>query len=192
MRSLLFLSAFFLIGSTGFTQNIEKEIQPDVKQQIESNYFRHVDLGLGFGIDYGGIFGLKLSYIFLKNVGVFGSVGTQVSGLGWQAGVLGYFIPKFIEKKARPYAKIMYGVNAAIKIQNASEYDKVFTGPTIGIGTEIRFGRQSNNGLNIEVNYPFRSEEYLSDMDDIYYDPNIEIQSEPLPITISIGYHFEF
>jgi len=46
--------------------------------------------------------------------------------------------------------------------------------------------------MNIELVVPFRSKSFHDDWDNIKNNPGIDIQSEPLPVAISIGYHFAF
>ncbi len=168
-----------------------KETVPDSIVQ-KYDFPRYTDIGLGFGMDYGGIFGAKFTFTPIKYFGAFIAGGLQFGGFAWQVGAKGYAIPKTSKKGFRPNLKAMYGVNAAIYVENAEEYNQLYTGPSIGPGMEIRFGRMKKSGLDVDINFPFRSQEYKDDWEKLKNDPNIEILSEPLPFSISVGYHFEF
>lgn len=153
---------------------------------------RKFDLGLGFGLDYGGFFGVKISGVPVDHLLVFGSLGYQPAGLGWNLGVAGHLFPKTAKHGVRPYIKAMYGTNASSYVDGAPEYNEIFYGATLGLGVEFRFGRFKNNGINFDVNYPFRDEDFYDLLDELKADPRIDVYSEPGAITISIGYHFEF
>lgn len=167
------------------------ETTPDrVVKTIE--FHRDVDLGFGFGLDYGGIFGIQIEYIPISHLGIFVTAGVQPSGFGWQVGATGYFIRKTNKKAFRPYAKFMYGTNASIYVKDFEELNKIYLGPSLGFGMEFRFGKHKSNGINGDLNFPFRSQEYKDDVEALKNNPAIEILSEPMPFTISVGYHFEF
>ena len=82
----------------------------------------------------------------------------------------------------------MYGYNGVIKISGAWSFEETYYGPTFGVGFEFR--PQRKGYWNVELLVPIRSKDYHDDMDAIKNDPNIELKSEPLPIGISVGYHF--
>jgi hypothetical protein len=168
-----------------------RDVVPD--SIVRKYEFPHTtDIGLGLGLDYGGVFGAKFTYSPIKYLGIFAAGGYQVGGFGWQFGVKGYFIPKTSRKGFRPNLKVMYGINAAIYIENYDKYDKLYPGFSLGPGMEFRFGRLKKHGFDIDLNFPIRSQDYYDDYDIIKNDPNIVIEVEPLPITISMGYHMEF
>ena len=82
----------------------------------------------------------------------------------------------------------MYGYNGVIKISGAWSFEETYYSPTFGVGFEFR--PQRKGYWNVELLVPIRSKDYHDDMDAIKNDPNIELKSEPLPIGISVGYHF--
>ena len=92
------------------------------------------------------------------------------------------------DKRICPTISAMYGYNGVIKISGAWSFEETYYGPTFGIGLEFR--PQRKGYWNIELLVPIRSKDYHDDMDAIKNDPNIELKSEPLPIGISVGYHF--
>ena len=101
-----------------------------------------------------------------------------------------YILPKTTSKKFRPYGKFMYGSNRVIVVKGDSKLDKNYLGPTLGVGLEMRFGRSASHGINIDLNFPINSQEFKDDLQFLKDSPMYEV-SDPLPIAISIGYHFE-
>jgi hypothetical protein len=85
----------------------------------------------------------------------------------------------------------MYGYNGVIKVENASMYDKIYYGPSLSAGVEIHFKRKPNY-LNVELVVPFRSQAFHDDWDKVKQLSNITIQADPLPVAVSVGYHFAF
>lgn len=144
-----------------------------------------VKLGLGLGLDYGGI-GTRLTITPTSHFGVFIAVGYNLHKAGFNGGLTYKFLP---EKKVTPVAQIMYGYNAVIVVEGAEQYNKTYYGVSFGGGVEVKT-RKSGNYWSFELLYPFRSSEYEDDWDALKNDPSIEITSEPLPITFSVGYHF--
>ncbi len=153
---------------------------------------RLVDIGFGIGTDYGGILGIKVGVSPIKYLTLFGAAGIQVVKFGWTVGAMGYIISKTSDHFIRPYVKVMYGVNAAIKVIGASEYDKLYLGPSVGAGAELRFGKKKRHGLNLDINYPFRSQKFEDDLETVKNDPRIGEVTELLPVAFSLGYHIEF
>jgi len=72
------------------------------------------------------------------------------------------------------------------------EFNEIYLGPSLGFGLEFRFGPDRSNGLNVDLNFPIRSQNYKDDWEALKNNPAVEILSEPWAFTISIGYHFEF
>ncbi|MAE09259.1 MAG: hypothetical protein CL661_10930 [Bacteroidetes bacterium] len=100
-------------------------------------------------------------------------------------------MPKVPSKPFRVYGTVMYGTNAAIIVIGNSHHNNTFIGPSVGGGIEMRFGREKRKGLNIDLFVPFRSDEYNTAVNNVKNDPSISDFTEPLPFTISVGYHFE-
>ena len=106
------------------------------------------DFGLGLGLDYGGLIGAKVTFNPIPYLGIFAAGGWELVGVGWNVGVLGRIFPAGGLKHVRPYFKVMYGVNAATKVQGWGVYDEMFYGVTPGIGIETRFGKMRKSGIN--------------------------------------------
>jgi hypothetical protein len=172
-----FLIIFFLITLS------------DVKADgpfMPAEYYHQLNLGLGFGIDYGGI-GARLNYVPERHFVVFVGAGYNFVKAGYNVGASYRFNPT---NRWCFYYTLMYGYNAAVKVENASHYDKVYYGPSTGAGLELRLNKDKGNYFNFELLVPIRSQEYEDDFEDIKNNPNIQIYAEPLPVTISVGYHF--
>lgn len=165
----------------------EKKAKPSIPE-----FHRNIDIGFGLGMDYGGIMGAKLEFVPINRLGIFAGVGIRLTGLGWQTGVNGYFIRKTNKKGFRPYAKAMFGTNASIYIIDYDKYNKSYLGPTFGVGMQIRFGSSKKHGIDGDLNFPIRSQEFKDDWELVKNDPMVEVSSDPLPFNISIGYHIEF
>jgi len=191
---LLVFVIFFFVPSHGqvdFASNVKKDEVHEKKQEL-IEMRRTVDFGVGLGLDYGGLLGFQASYVPVKYLGVIISAGYHIVAFGWQIGLKGFILPKTNLKKVRPVVKIMYGSNRAITVDGASQYNKNYTGFTPGAGVEFRFGAKKSHGLNIDLNVPINSQEFDDDYEALKNDPAIDITAPPAPVTISIGYHFEF
>jgi len=186
----ILLDEGFTLEVLGKPEGRSEAVPDSIVQKYE--FPRYSDIGLGLGLDYGGVLGAKFTYTPIKYLGIFVAGGLQLGGFGWQAGAKGYLIRKTSKKGFRPNVKVMYGVNAAIYVIDADQYNDLYLGPSLGPGIEIRFGRLKKSGLDFDLNFPIRSQQFYDDWEDLKNDPNIEIQSDPLPFTISIGYHMEF
>jgi hypothetical protein len=145
-----------------------------------------VSAGLGLGLDYGGIGGNFLVYP-QKNIGLFGGVGYPIVGVGFNAGLKVRIIPKNPKAATLLYALAMYGYNAAIQVKKLAELNKLFYGPTFGIGLDVRASRKSKDYWTFALLIPIRKAEV-----DVYIDnlknSGVEFTNGLIPIAISIGY----
>jgi hypothetical protein len=191
--ALTAIMIFLLMSFQGFAQfQARKDSLTKVYLNNVSNTRHYVDLGLGFGLDYGGLIGVKAAYIPIPYLSVFAAGGWELIGVGWNVGVIGRISPTGGLQKMRPYAKVMYGVNGVITVSGKPVYDQMFYGVSAGIGLEARFGRSRRDGFNIDLNIPFRSPEFFNELNVIKADPEVEITNDMLPFTFSVGYHHEF
>lgn len=188
---LLMILPSLLFAQGEFAGNVKAHKQAVDEKPAPVEVKRVFDLGTGMGLDYGGLLGIKGTFVPIKYLGIFASVGYHLAGPGWQVGVTGYILPKTNLKKVRPYGKVMFGTNRVIIVYGASEYNKTYMGFTPGAGVEFRFGPTASHGLNIDLNIPVNSSKFNDDLDDLKNNPAIDISS-PSPVTISLGYHFEF
>jgi len=84
----------------------------------------------------------------------------------------------------------MYGYNAAIKETNASQYNKLFYGPSFGIGMDYHSKRMKKGYWSFALLVPIRSSAVVEYMDDLENNHGIEFQNGLLPIAFSFGYRF--
>jgi hypothetical protein len=185
---LVFLNFFCL---QAFSQT-EIPVREERVTKPPAEVVHKLDLGFGLGIDYGGLLGIQFGFAPIQHLTVFATGGYYVLGFGWQIGLKGLFIPKTDKHVARPFLKAMYGTHSAILVDGTTEYDKIYTGFTIGAGLELRFGKKKQNGLDIDLNIPLRTIDYWDDFNTLKNDPDYEVTQEPFPVTFSVGFHHEF
>ena len=158
-------------------------VQP--QQRPESNDMAW-NLGLGLGIDYGG-FGAQLQCRPAPPLVIFAGGGYALSGFGYNAGVQGRILPS---AKWCPFISAMYGYNAVIVVQGASEFNQLYYGPSVGVGLEDHRRDNADNFWRFELILPFRPQEFQDDMDALKKNPVIDIKSEPPPFSFSVAFHF--
>jgi len=145
------------------------------------------DFGIGAGLDYGG-FGGRLTFLANKAFGFFFGGGYALVGFGYNAGINFRTRP---DKKATLFVNMMYGYNAAIVIAGAPQYNKVYYGPSAGVGFMFKPRNNNKNYFAIELIIPFRSYQFDSDYNALKNNPNIKI-GPIIPVAFSFGYHFGF
>lgn len=146
-----------------------------------------VNLGIGAGLDYGGL-GADLLFYPHQNVGLFAGAGYAIAGFGFNAGVKYRFIPKKQPSGIAPYAIAMYGYNAAVAVSGASQFNKLFYGPSFGAGLDfgLRPGRRGYWSAALLV--PIRSSEAKEYIEDLENNEGVEFGIGLLPVAFSIGY----
>lgn len=177
MKKAILLMYFVYICITSSAQYIEN-YKPEPITTIAK-------LGIGLGLDYGGI-GARLTITPTTNFGVFIAVGYNLQKAGLNGGLTYKFLP---DKRVSPVMHVMYGYNAVIIVEGLEQYNKTYYGLTVGGGIELNM-RRTSNYWSFELLYSFKSSEYERDWDAIKNNPSIEVSADPLPVTISVGYHF--
>lgn len=173
-KKLTLLLVCLAITVAGYTQN-----------QLSSQKGQ-TTLGVGLGLPYGAI-GLRLGTNIIDGLNLFGGVGYQLAGPGYNIGLLKDFPSS---GSAQFYVTGMYGTNAAIKIKGLTEYDKVYTGPTIGLGVKLNSRNTEGNYWDLGLLVPFRSGEYQDAEEAIKNDPRIIAFNPAWPVLIVVGYNF--
>lgn len=163
-------------------QAVAQEAVPSIPKPSVSD---SPHMGLGAGLDHGGI-GLRVDVPLNHHTALVAGGGYALVGIGWNAGLLLRFMP---DKKIGVYGTAMYGYNGVIKIQGGSQYDAMYYGLSVGAGAEFR-QLHTTNFWKIAVLVPLRSPEFYDDWDALKNNKAIEVKQGPLPIAISIGYHF--
>jgi hypothetical protein len=148
-----------------------------------------ITLGPGMGFDYGG-FGFSMTVYPQKNIGLFAGGGYALAGFGFNAGLKIRFVSDQSVKRTNIYLIGMYGYNAAIKVSGASDYDKLFYGPTFGIGLDYRNRPGCSGYWSIALLIPVRNSEVSDYMDDLENNHGVDFKTGLVPIGISVGYKF--
>jgi hypothetical protein len=146
---------------------------------------QRVYLGLGIGLDYGGLGG-KIEYLPAKTFGVFGGLGYNLKSAGWNVGVTYKTTP---DKKVSFNPVVFFGYNGISKVNGAPEYEMTSYGVTAGAHVDIKVGGKGDK-LSVGVFVPVRSSKYKDNHDAMKNDPRIEIKSKLMPVAIGIGYNF--
>jgi len=158
----------------------------DIYASSEDSLDRRVHIGLGLGLDYGGI-GTRVDYCPVPYWSVFGAFGYNLVGAGYN---IGFSFKALPTKGFSPNISLMYGYNAVRVVDGLPEYDKTYYGLSGIIEFEIRTSKNPKKYLLLAVIFPFNQKEFRSDIQELKDDPNIDLYAEPLPIRFSIGYHF--
>ncbi|MCP1997326.1 hypothetical protein [Flavobacterium sp. HSC-61S13] len=176
LKKLGFSLLFMATASTAFGQDTPTPSYNDPNK---------VFMGLGFGLDYGGI-GAKIEYLPIKNIGVFAGLGYNLSELGWNVGA-SYKIKATERLSVNPM--ILYGYNAVIKVDGAPQYDMVSYGMTYGVNLDIYVGKKGNK-ISAGLFVPVRSEKFNDNYDAVKNDRYVKMDSELFPITVGVGYNW--
>ena len=174
------LNIFFLISFMSFQISIAQEADSTENHQTYNN------IGIGVGMTYGGIGG-HIVINLTETIGLFGALGYNLESLGFNVGPMLNFPSK---SKTQFYLTAMYGYNGVIVVSGANEYNKTYYGVTAGIGLKLKSSRNTGNYWDFGLLVPFRSSSFRDDWDDIKNNSAIEVQSEPWPINICVGYNF--
>lgn len=185
-----------ILGQVALCQNEPipvRESVYDPKPAKPEVYVHHkIDLGVGLGLDYGGLLGIQLGYSPVKHLLLFASGGYHLIEFGWEVGAKGIILQNTSKNIFRPYLKLMYGNNAVIYVEDNDKYHDTYRGLTPGLGVQLRFGAQKKNGLDIDLNFPIHTNRFKDDYDMMKNDPSVEITQDLLPVAISVGFHHEF
>jgi len=149
-----------------------------------------VAIGLGRGFDFGG-YGANLTVYINKNLGLFAGGGYANVGFGFNGGAKVRFIPYKPNYKLNSFLLLMYGYNSAIAVSEAKEFNKLFYGPTIGLGIDYRPRPYMKRGyFSLAILVPFRGSDVNDYMDDLEANEGIKFESGLFPVSFSLGYKF--
>lgn len=141
-------------------------------------------VGMGAGLDYGG-FGFRGTVKPSAKLGIFGAVGYNMNGAGFNGGAQWHFP----QKRNSIYLCGMYGYNAVIVVDAPVNDKGTYYGPSVGAGFELHSSKK-NTFWNFEILVPFRNSNFKTDMDTL--KAMGASVSGFYPVTISIGYHLSF
>jgi hypothetical protein len=174
MKKIVLILVSMCIVSNTFSQVTEKM----------KTGFPEFNLGAGIGMDYGGIGG-RITLVASPRFEFFGAIGYNLLGVGFNGGVDLRILP---QSHFCPFVGAMYGYNAVIKVEGASQYNKTYYGPSFAAGLEI-WGRNRPNFFNIELILPVRSSAFHDDYDNLKNNSGIVFKNDIFPVAFSIGYH---
>lgn len=161
----------------------------DGQSQIEKELDK-ASIGLGMGLDFGG-FGANILAYPQKNIGIFGGLGYALAGVGFNVGAKLRLASNSVKSKISTYGLIMYGYNASISVKNATELNKLFYGPSVGIGFDTKPHPSTGNYWSIALLVPFRSSDVDNYIDDLKQNHGVEFDNELIPVAFTIGYRFK-
>lgn len=150
-------------------------------------YIDRLSIGFGAGLDYGGLIGINFLAYPQKNIGLFGSAGFAMAGVGYNAGL------KFratMKNRVHPFATGMYGYNAVINVANASHLNKIFYGPTIGSGIDLKSKKRDNIYWTFALLFPLRSSEVDDYIQVLKTRYGAVFNNELLPFAVSFGFRY--
>ncbi len=179
LKFLILIPLYLFLNYSSVAQQNNIEVRkPDI-----------VNFGLGLGFDYGGIGGNFMVYP-QKNIGIFIGGGYAFAGLGYNAGVKLRLTPDKTTV-VNPFISAMYGYNASVSISDNPQYDKLFYGPSLGLGIDIRSRKPDSGGyLSIALMIPIRNSDAQDYIDLLKNEYGASFSSNLPPVGFSIGYKF--
>ena len=124
------------------------------RKRRNQNRYDIASIGLGFGLDYGGI-GVNLSVFPVTYVGVFAGLGFNFSDqAGYNIGIKSR-IP--LTDQNTFYVLGMYGYNTVNEVDSFSRLYEINYDFTVGFGFDF-FGKDQPNAFSIGMLFPFRGD----------------------------------
>lgn len=147
-------------------------------------------LGVGIGLDYGGFMGANILIYPKKKLGAFIGMGTNLTGFGFNVGGKFIFAPDTSDIK--PFFIGMIGNNTSITVPASEKYNKVFYGPSIGIGFDYMPKDFFVGYWSFSIIIPFRSVKVNEYITELREEKNVVSTTSLYPILLSAGYRFNF
>ena len=177
MKALKFLSLLLLIScQVAFAQE-----EAATKSQSAS-----LNIGVGAGLTYGGL-GARIVVNPSDVFGLFLALGYNLESVGFNVGPI-VTIPS--QSSTKFYLTAMYGYNGVIIVKDLEELNNTYYGVSAGAGIKLMSKRKPGSYWDFGLIAPFRSSDFKSDWDDIKNSSFIEVQSNPWPVVICVGYNF--
>jgi hypothetical protein len=179
---LIFILSFvcFFCINTFSQDSINKPVQRNI-----SNF----NVGLGLGMDFGGIGG-NLTIYAQDHIGGFIGLGYNIVNLGINAGLKYRILPKGEASLFTPFFIGMYGYNAAIAVANAPDLNKIFYGPSFGFGFDWKGYAAKSFLWSIAIIVPIRSADVQNYIDNLKSNYGVEFKNDLIPIGLSFGVRF--
>lgn len=176
MKTHFIITALLVISFT----SCYAQALPDETSGVE-----RISIGIGGGLNYGG-FGANFLVYPHRNIGLFVGVGYAIVGVGSNVGV------KIKIKEGPvivPYLLGMYGYNAAIKVSGATQYNRIFYGPSLGLGMDLKIKSSKIGYFSFALLVPVRSSDVGDYFDTLKNTSQVSFKNNLLPLGISAGYH---
>ncbi|HYG20002.1 MAG TPA: hypothetical protein VD816_13785 [Ohtaekwangia sp.] len=164
----------FLLSIPTFAQDVDADDMPEAVP--------NGSIGIGLGLDYGGI-GLKVNVPFTPRMAFLFGGGYNLNGIGLNGGFAIHLAPP--DAKVQPALIGLYGYNAVIIVEGSSTFNKTYYGPSFGFALEFH-GKK--NFFNAGLLIPIRPASFNDDMDRLKSN-GVHFGSVS-PVAISLGYHF--
>lgn len=165
-------AAVMTLRTNGIAVYLKRQrLAPIVKKVIESDYHSVGSVGIGLGLDYGGI-GARVTMLPAGPVSFFVGMGSNLADIGVNFGSELKFSP---HRRSSGFVTAMYGYNGVVN-------STIFYGFSAGLGVKVRAARSDKNYFSTSVLYPFR-------------DPAFKIAAGDAfapPLLITIGFHIGF
>ena len=187
---ILAMVTFQVSKAQELTNKRNETVKTETQKPLATAFIKpdKLSVGIGFGLDNGGI-GASLHYYFQKNIGIFVGVGDALINVGYNAGIKFRIISDEVKPSINPYFIGMYGYNTVIKVKNLPAYNKMFYGPSVGFGLDIR-PNYKNNYFSIAILLPIRGSE-VSDYINNLESMETEFKYGLLPIAVSLSYRIK-
>ncbi|MDP4268902.1 MAG: hypothetical protein Q8909_02125 [Bacteroidota bacterium] len=161
----------------------------NAKEPFLANIPGNVLVGIGTGFDYGGMLGGNLTYEYNHNLGAFVGSGLTYAGVGYNVGVRYRANRKSDTPRFAPYAIAMYGYNTMLSVENQQSLNRLFYGPSVGIGLDYFINpKESRTRWSLALLVPIRNN---STYDNYLQEKQIVLQSRLSPVAFSLGYFFD-
>lgn len=170
-------------------QVLTEEVQSPVMVYPGPRPIDRVALGLGIGMDYGGLGGSVLVHP-QKYIGLFAGVGYNLCGAGVNGGIRLRYIGKREGTKITPFFLAMYGYNATVFILDVSRLNKTYYGTTLGGGIDFYPGSDALGYWSFGLLIPFRSQDVFDYIDYLESQYGADFGGGLLPFALTVGYRF--
>lgn len=147
-----------------------------------SQSFKENSIGFGIGIPY-GVIGLNGDINVVPNFNLTAGIGYALVDIGYSFGVKYFFAD--VNKWFRPRILAVYGTNSVLQVTNASGYDKVYTGLSVGLGAQYMLSRTS--GVDLDIMFIATSGLNVGDLKKQGISAD-----EPAKVKLSVGYRYAF
>ncbi len=146
----------------------------------------YANAGFGFGVDYGGHIGTRVSVLPCRWFSAFGGIGLYYYKTGFAGGVQ-FRLPT--EKRVDFYITGLYGVNAGLESE-VYITRKQYYGYSVGGGIEVKSNKSEKTFWTIGLLVPFRDPQFQKDVDALKAQ-GLTVTSTNWPVTLTLGFHFK-